>query len=332
MISVYITSPSRGDGKTMVIAGLGRYFIGKNKKTGYFKPVVGDTDTSRKNDTDALFMKNLFNLDEPVETISPVFSDGNKLKNGIKEAYTKSSQSKDVMIIEGNSDHDSKGLIEALNARVIVVAGYSGEVVQKLNSINQFGERLAGVILNKIPGNRMEHVKNDLSVQIENSGISVFGTLPEDRSLYAITTGQLARYVRGDILNNMEKSAELVENLMVGAMVVDSGPSYFGRKINKAALIRSERPDMQMAALETPTRCLVLAGSTSPKPVVRERAAEKNVPIIQTGDDINTVINNIEEALVNNRFNQENKIPKLVESIEQNFDFQKINRGLGIAG
>ncbi len=332
MISVYITSPSRGDGKTMVIAGLGRYLIGKNKKTGYFKPVVGDNDTDRRNDTDALFMKNLFNLDEPVETINPVFSDDNKLKSGIKEAFAKASQGKDVMIIEGNSDHDSKSLVEALNARVIVVAGYSGEVVQNISSTNQFGERLTGVILNKIPGNRMEHVKSDLSAQIENAGISILGTLPEDRSLYAITTGQLARYAWGDILNNIEKSAELVENLMVGAMVVDSGPSYFGRKINKAALIRSERPDMQMAALETPTRCLVLAGSAPIKPMVSERAAEKNVPIIQTGDDINTVINNIEVALVNNRFNQENKIPKLIESIEQNFDFQKINRSLGLAG
>lgn len=330
MISVYITSPSRGDGKTMVIAGLGRYLIGKGKKTGYFKPVIGDKD--RRNDTDALFMKNLFNLDELLETISPVFGDENQLISGIKEAYTKASQGKDIMIVEGDSDQDSKSLIEALNARVILVAEYSGGVLQKLNSINQFGERIAGVILNKTPGNRMEYVKADLSVQIENAGISFLGTLPEDRSLYAITTGQLARYVRGDILNNIEKSAELVENLMVGAMVVDPGPSYFGRKINKAALIRSERPDMQMAALETPTRCLVLAGSTSLKPVVLERAAEKNVPIIQTGDDINTVINNIEEALVNNRFNQENKIPKLIESIEQNFDFQKINRSLGLAG
>jgi BioD-like phosphotransacetylase family protein len=314
----------------MVIAGLGRYLIGKGKKTGYFKPVVGEKD--QRNDTDALFMKNLYNLDEPVETISPAFGDENQLKSGIKEAYAKASQGKDVMIIEGNSDYDSKSLVEALNARVIVVTNYSGEVVQKISSTNQFGERLAGVILNKIPGNRMEHVKADLSVQIENSGISVLGTLPEDRSLYAITTGQLARYVRGDILNNIENSAELVENLMVGAMVIDSGPSYFGRKTNKAALIRSERPDMQMAALETPTRCLVVAGSTSLKPVVTSRAAEKNVPIIQTGDDINTVINNIEEALVNNRFNQENKMPKLIESIEQNLDFQKINKVMGIAG
>ena len=51
---------------------------------------------------------------------------------------------------------------------------------------------------------------------------------------------------------------------MLGAMVVDSGLDYFGRKSNKAAIIQQDRPDMQLAALETPTSCLVLSGSSQP--------------------------------------------------------------------
>ena len=75
-----------------------------------------------------------------------------------------------------------------------------------------------------------------------------------------ITVGELAEVIGGKIINHQEKSGEPVENYMLGAMVVDSGLDYFNRKKNKAAIIRQERLDMQLAALETSTICLVLSG------------------------------------------------------------------------
>jgi len=118
---------------------------------------------------------------------------------------------------------------------------------------------------------------------------------------------------------------------MLGAMCVDPGPVYFGRKANKVAVLRGDRPDMQMAVLETSTRCLVLSGETAPNPSVLYQAEDKKIPVILTKDDVSSVVTNIEDALAKTRFNQENKLPKLTEIMEQNFNFEAMYKGLGLA-
>jgi len=214
---------------------------------------------------------------------------------------------------------------------VIIVAGYSEELLKAINSCKDFGEYLLGVVLNKVPGTRVEHVRGETSTQLNKAGVSILGVLPEDRALFAPTMGELAEHIQGEVLSGAEKSAELVENFMLGAMCVDPGPEYFGRKDNKAVVVRSERPDMQLAALETSLRCLVLTGDAAPKPDVLYRAEEKSVPIILARDDITTIVSNIESALGKTGFNQE-KLQKLTEIMEQHFDFQTVYKGLGLAG
>ena len=127
------------------------------------------------------------------------------------------------------------------------------------------------------------------------------------------------------------QSEELVENLMLGAMTVDTGPLYYDLKANKAVLLRSERSDMQLAALQTSTRCLVLSGNTSPIPDVLHRAEDKKIPIILARGDTTALVVSIEDALGKIRFHQEKKLPKLTEIMEQHFNFQAVYIGLGLA-
>ena len=336
MVALYIASLENGSGKTTICAGLGKHLLSNNKKIGFFKPIIANNKKPpvEGTDSDAAFIKSLFSLEEPVDLLCPVFSDENNLRSGVEEAYAKVSQGKDVVIVEGISEQRqvSHDIVETLDAKVIVVESYSKELLQAVNSYKDFGEHLLGVLLNKVPRSRVEHVRSEMSTQFDKTGVNILGTLPEDRTLFALSVGELAEHVQGEILSSTDKSAELVENLMLGAMVVDAGPAYFGRKANKAVVIRSERPDMQLAALETSTRCLVLTGNTAPKPPVLYRAEEKNVPIILARNDVATVATNIEDALGKTRFNQENKLPKLIEIMQQYFDFQTVYRGLGLAG
>jgi BioD-like phosphotransacetylase family protein len=106
-------------------------------------------------------------------------------------------------------------------------------------------------------------------------------------------------------------------------MVVDSGLNYFGRKNQKAAIIRQDRPDMQLAALETSTACLVLSGSKEP-PIynVLNKAAEKNIPIISTGTAVTDIVTGVEKALSPLKLNQEQKLTKLGEIVRQNLDMK----------
>jgi BioD-like phosphotransacetylase family protein len=332
---VYITSLDRGSGKTTVGAGLGKHLLDNGQKVGFFKPVIADDDNPpiEGADSDTTFMKHLFSLEEPVDLLCPVLSDGSNRTGKIKEAYAKVSQGKDVVIVEGisNRNQASHDIVATLGARVIIVEAYSKELLRVINSCKDFREYLLGLVLNKVPGNLVEQVRGETSTQFSQAGVDILGVLPEDRTLFTLTIGELAERIQGEILSGAEKSSALVEHLMLGAKCIDPGPLYFGVKANKAVVVESERSDMQLAALETSTRCLVLTGDTPPKEVVLHRAEEKDVPIISARDDITAIVTTIETALGKTRFNQENKLARLAEIMERHFDFPAVARGLGPA-
>ncbi|MFC1916227.1 DRTGG domain-containing protein [Chloroflexota bacterium] len=339
MVALYIVASSEAVGKTAIAAGLGKRLLGEGKKVGFLKPIIADKKPAGSNG-DALFMKRILALSEPVDTLCPLISSEGGLANKIKEAYAKASQGKDVVIVEGRCGQSpnealskiSYEIDEALKAKVIIVEGHSSQAAAKFIDVYRgFGGNLLGIVLNKVPKSQLKRVSGEISSKFDKDGIAILGVLPEDRSLFTLTIGELTSHIQGEILNNAEKSAELVENLIAGAMYVDSGLEYFGRKANKAVVVRDDRPDMQMAALETSTRCLVISGSTAPIDYVRYKAEDKGVPIILARDDTNAIVNSIEEALDKTRFNQEKKLLKMAEIMGQHLDFQAIFSGLGLA-
>ena len=342
MSALYVTSLYAGAGKTAVCAGLGRHLQGDGKRVGFLKPVISDIKgPSEAVDTDAEFIKHVLALAEPVESLCPVIGRGGNLADEIKQAYADVSSGKDVVIVEGVWRQRPQGkpvaasyeVVAAMDARVIMVEPYAEELSTAgfIDNYKAFGEYLLGVVVNKVPRSRVKPLFSQLSAQFAQAGIDILGVLPEDRVLLSLTVGELAEHIQGEILNSAEKSSELVENFMLGAMTVDSGLDYFGRKANKAAVLRGERPDMQLAALETSTRCLVLSGGVSPIHTVLRKAEDKGIPIILTKGGIISTVNSIELALGKSRFNQEEKLTRLTEIMEPQFNFRAVYKGLGLA-
>ncbi|MFH1002679.1 MAG: DRTGG domain-containing protein [Chloroflexota bacterium] len=312
MATLLITSAETGAGKTMVAAGLARRLVSDNQRVGFIRPLTGD-DGGASAGSDAAFMKGLLSLTEGPALLSPALGQLNK-------TLARVAGDKGVVIIEGPGIAAAPAVAEALNARVIVVASYNGPAA----SYDGFGERLLGFVLNKVPRRRLEKV----TAQAAEKRL---GVIPEDRALYTLTVAELAACLQGKFLNAEEKAGELVENIMLGAMIVGHGPDYFGRLANKAAIIRSGRHDMQLAALETSLCCLVLCGPDSPIPAVLHRAGEQQVPIITTGQDTATAVGNIEAALAGNRFHQPQKLDRLGNIMAKNINFPALYQGLGIA-
>ena len=334
MVVLYVTSLEKGTGKTAVCAGLGKHLLDDGKKVGFFKPLVG-SKPARGVDRDAAFVKQLLALKEPVKSLCPFFNNDGNLAGKVKQAFAGVSRDKDVVLVEG-ADEQSPAchqIVKTLDSKVIVVAGYSEELPGEnlLTACKSFGENLLGAVLNKVPVSQRERVRDEAAASFRQAGIGLLGVLPEDRVLFTLTIGELAEHVNGEVLNNAAKSADLAENIMLGALCVDPGPVYFGRKPNKVAVLRSDRPDMQMAALETSTRAMVISGDTAPAQSIQERAQDKEIPIIFTGDDVPTIVTGIEDALARTRFNQHSKVPKLIEIMEQHFDFKAVYKGLGLA-
>jgi len=335
LAALYVTSLQAGAGKTAVCVGLGRHLAGDGRKVGYFKPMVADIKEEAAVDSDADFIKKVLRLKDDVAGLSPVIAK-DKLAAEIKPAYDKVAKDRDVVIVEGvwrirpgaKPVEAAAEVAGALGARVIVVEPYSEELAADSLAAKYrgFGESLLGVVVNRVPVRRLDM----LSERLSGGEAVVLGMLPEDRVLFGLTVGEIAERVEGEILNDAAKSDEVVENLMLGAMVVDEGPLYFGRMANKAAVLRSNRPDMQLAALETSTKCLVLSGGVAPTHPVITSAREKGIPIILAKGDTGSVVDTIEIALGKPRFNQPKKLPRLLEIMEKHFDFQAVEQGLAL--
>ncbi len=330
MAVLYVTSSAGAVGKTTICAGLGRHLLDNGKKVGFLKLVIGDNKQTKSIDGDALFMKQILGLDEPLVTICPSIGSQENIASRVKEACAAVSKDKDVVIVEGGGCE--QGIVAALDGKVIAVEGYSNGLPRTgfKNGYKDLADYLLGVVLNMVPAGQVESIAGELASG--KGGLNIVGVLPEDRTLFTLSVGELAEHLGGEILNNAEKSAELVDNFMLGAMTVDSGPTYFGRKANKAAVISSRRPDMQLAALETSLKCLILSGKEAPIPAVLSRAKDKGVPIIAVKSDTLSTVTAIEDALGNARFNQKKKLPRLAEIMGKHFNFPAVYQELGLAG
>jgi BioD-like phosphotransacetylase family protein len=313
MAALYITSMGEREGNTTLCIGLGRTLAAAGKKVGFLKPVCAATG----GDADAGLVKGALGLEEPVESLCGVSGSTAELAVGadetqppwlkdIEAAFAKVSQGKDVVLLEGvggvrpgsDAARVAGRTVEALKARTVLVVGPQSELDpdQIVAAAKMFGDSLVGVIANALPEGKAETMKSEVVPVLEASGVRVLGTLPEQKSLYAVTVSELAEQVGGSILNSQDRSGELVESVMVGAMSMDSSLSFLGLKSNKAVIARTDRPDIQLGALETSTRCLVLTGGGEPVPGIVSRALELEVPIVLVEKDTVSTMEAIEKA------------------------------------
>jgi BioD-like phosphotransacetylase family protein len=302
---LFIVSAEAAAGKTALCAGLAINFLNDGRKVGYLKSPAGA-------DGDTAFMKQIQGL----ATVS---------ESGLGDY--------DIVLAEGYlgpgaADEVSQAAFTAaqkMKADVIAVEVYSQETSRFLDVYQEFSGNFLGVVINKVPASQLRRVREEAGSLLADLGLKLLGVIPENRVLLAMTVGELAENLKGKILNQPEKSDELVENYMLGALVVDSGLDYFGRKSRKATIIRHDRPDMQLAALETSTACLVLGGSEKP-PVanVLYKAESRGIPIIATGAAVNDIVTIIEDTLLQTKLHQTQKLTRLAEAVRQNLDMKAL--------
>ncbi|NLE76688.1 MAG: phosphotransacetylase family protein, partial [Chloroflexi bacterium] len=199
-----------------------------------------------------------------------------------------------------------------------------------LTARKRLGDSMLGVVINVVPRPRMEFAETVIRPFLEAHNVPVFGILPQERLLQSLSVGEIHEALGGDMLCCHERTDQLVEHLMVGAMSVDSALTYFRRKPNKAVITGGDRPAIQLAALETSTRCLILTGNIQPNPIILSRAEELGVPMIMVPYDTLTTVEIIERFFGKTRFHQGKKIAALSELLEQRLDWGRLYQALGI--
>ena len=356
MANLYITSTETVSGKTALCLGVAQRMLRDGFSIGYMKPV---STTARRIqgkvvDEDAEFVRETLGLTDAPETMAPVALTPElveeiltgqcrmNFEQTLTTAYEKVSAGRDIVILEGGGSLREGYIVDLPTPRVsallkapeLGIIRYQSNlqvVDDALASQKRLGDSLLGVVINVVPKLHMEFVQEKVTKALAARGVKTLGVLPQDRLLMSISVGELTAVLNGQVLCCPDKQQELVEHLMVGAMSVDSALTYFRRKPNKAVITGGDRPDIQLAALETSTKCIILTGNIQPSPIILGRAEEVGVPVILVNYDTLSAVEIIERFFGKTRFHQEKKLHRFVQMLDERFDFGELYRALGLS-
>jgi len=217
-------------------------------------------------------------------------------------------------------------LARALQAVVVLVHTWqdSRDVEPLLEAHSQLGPLLAGVVINGVPPEALPGVKQDLAPALERIGLPVLGVMPRSPLLRSVTVEELSRRLHARVLCSRERLDLLVETLSIGAMNVNSAMEFFRRRRNMAVVTGADRTDIQLAALEASTQCLILTGVGEPLPQLLNRAEELEVPVLKVDHDTLTTVEVVEASIGHVRLHEAVKATYAMRLVEENCHFERL--------
>lgn len=347
MRALFVTSLEAAAGKTALVAGLGLRLMQDGFRIGYLKPLTLAKDGMPADEKEASFLRSIFQLEETLEELSPlpldtgqlnslIWGEGGWFKERLSNSLQRLSQGKDLLFLEAlNPPYEgspwgvaASTIVESLGAKALLVLGYGRSIPwEGVEAAKQtFGESFLGVVINAVPPSEAQVLERNL----HQVGVKPLGILPEERRLLTFSIGDLAEHLEAQVLTAPHRTEILVESLMAGGMSVDSGLAYFSRRKGKAVVLPYNRPDLQMAALETSLRCFLLTGGGPPHPTVLYRCQEEEVPILLVKEETPTVLERMEALFKETRFHHRDKLETLDQMLRRHFDFPRFYHGLGL--
>ncbi|MDX2271492.1 MAG: phosphotransacetylase family protein [Cyanobacteriota bacterium] len=339
-------------GKSAAVLGLAYHLQRQGIRITYGKPIGScmEGDCALEGDPDLLFMTSALQLTpEQMPPMVLQLTGQAVLQQMVDpqpthyierlQAYRQEMPA-DLALLEGPADlyegelfHLSlTEMAEALDSPVLLICRYHSALVvdSLLAAQKKLTSRLAGVLINDVPEDQLPSVREQIIPFLEAQGIPVLGILPSNRILRSISVGELAKQLEADILCCEDRQDFMVEDFVIGAMNVNSALKYFRKSEHKAVITGGDRTDIQLAALETSTVCLILTGKLPLDERIQARAEELEVPILSVDLDTFTTIERIERVFGQVRLHETIKVRCIQELMSRNVDFARLYNCLGL--
>jgi BioD-like phosphotransacetylase family protein len=111
---------------------------------------------------------------------------------------------------------------------------------------------------------------------------------------------------------------------------VDQALEYIRKARNNAVIVGGDRSDIQLAAVEAGTRCLILTGNLYPNEIVISKADITGIPIVVVRGDTFSVAKRVEQLSGKLRLREKEKVESGIRLVEEKVDFGRLYKGLGI--
>lgn len=240
----------------------------------------------------------------------------------------------ELVLLEGAGDLTQGNLFqlstpeiaEKVNASVLLVVKYNPILIvdQILSAKNKLGDHLIGVLVNTVPVEQLETMENVIKPFCKAKGIDILGMLPSNRLLQSVSVRELVSQLKAHVLCREDRLDLMVESLTVGAMNVNSALEYFRQCQNMAVVTGGDRTDLQLAALESSTNCLILTGHTPPQQLILARAEDLEIPILTVDFDTLTTVEIVDKAFGTVRLHESIKVECMQNLIEEHFQVDKL--------
>ncbi len=334
-------------GKSATILGLAKLLRDRHFNVGYGKPLGTFQPNADTEDTEAdvWFVQHTLNLPTvrpTLLTLTPETIEARLIgrdQTDYRQALIayQNDNSEDVVLLEGPAtlaegrlfDLGIGEMAQVLDAPILLVVRYDSPLVVEsvLLAKSELGDRLLGVIINDIPDAEREPLKA-ICGYLEAQQVPVFGLLPRSQLLRSVSVRELVRQLGAEVLCRSDRLDLLVEELTIGAMNVSAALKYFRKGNNMAVITGGDRTDIQWAALETSTHCLILTGHLPPSPAILARAEELEIPILSVDLDTLTAVEIVDRAFGQVRLHEVAKVKFIEQLMQEHVDGDRLLRSL----
>lgn len=348
-----IASTEAYSGKSATILGLSRLSLEREISIGYGQPLATNLQENPSNTEiteDVDFLAATLELSSNQVKTPLLFLDrqtiNRRLQGEDQEDYSQALQKyvdqieADLVLLEGPSNLwegsvfnlSVPEIAEAVDASILLVARYHPLLlVGSLLTAKKFlGDRLLGVVINDIPQAELAIVAETIKPYLEDQEIPVLGMIPTDRILNSVSVREIATRLNAEVLCCAEHLDWMVESLSIGAMNVNSALGYFRQRENMAVVTGGDRAELQMAALETSTHCLILTGHIPPKDLIIERAESLDIPILSVDTDTLTTVEVVDASFGKVSIHEPIKVQQIQSLMQQHFDIDRLIQHLGL--
>lgn len=351
MTTVLVTALEDSSGKTAIALALGQLARERGASVGYMKP-KGTRLTSRVGktlDADPLLADELLDLGDDMADLEPIVysstfiqgairqqEDLAALKESVRTSFDRISADRDFVLLEGGGKLTTGGIIDLtdpevadlLDARVVLVVGYDrqGDIDDVLAAADVIGDRLVGVVFNRVMEPAYDDLEADVVPYLERNGIPVLGVIPRSTELAGVPVGEIASELGAERVTAGMDGA-IIERFSVGAMSADAALRYFRRTTNAAVITGGDRSEIHSAALEAPgVKCLVLTGGFRPSNAIIGTAEQRDVPILLVQSDTLTTVERMESIVHGGRTRDARTVDRMRDLLFEHADVDALLR------
>ncbi|HEY8491904.1 MAG TPA: DRTGG domain-containing protein [Dehalococcoidia bacterium] len=310
---VLVTSREPGAGKTALASALALRLAYEGRKVLALRLGGGDGDGSAEHDA-------AFYAEQPYAR-----GRGGRPLPSVEEARRAAGDAA-VLFLEAPAGADPAALLPAEGAVVLCVRWspeFSAEAVKAQAGVP--AESLLGVAVIAVPAKLLGEVR----ARLIHAGLPVLAALPEDRTLYAPRLSEVVEALDAEVLLGEVDGDPVIENVQINPISADPGYRYFRQKGAKAVITRSDKTDLQLAALKTDTDCLILTGGLPPSPYTLDHAASNETVLLLTQGDTNATVRHLEDIYGRTRFGSERKLERMAELLGEHADLAVLARLAG---